>query len=367
VDVIWAGTFVPGFERNKRLAEYLAAGDAVVRVVRADLWPEDRISAFSSSRLRTMSRMLWVYPALFLRLLTARRPDVYLVSYPGWFDVPVVKLVALLKRRPLVFDVFISLYDTAVTDRELASPSSLVARTARFVDRLAIRLSDRFIADTKTHGQFLATLANVPSRRFGVVYLGADEQVFDPASGVNVEPRSIVFYGTFVPLQGTEVIVQAARELGDLKVSLRMIGEGQTLAGTQALAEDLGLGNVDFPGRLSQPELRDVMASAAICLGVFGRTAKADRVVPHKVYEALAVGRPVITGRTAAIAEVFESDELIAVAPNDPDAIAGAIRAGLDDPEKLESVGRAGHARFVRDFSVGPQSARLMDELRRVI
>lgn len=363
---MWAGTFVSDFERNKRLAEYLAAGGLQVRRVHVDLWPEDRVAAFESRRFALMMRMLWIYPILATRLVFTKRPDVYLVSYPGWFDVPIVWAIAALKRRPLVFDVFISLHDTAVSDRRLVASSSVVGRLARLIDRVSLGLSDRVIADCPAHARFLASVAGIDVERFGIVYLGADETTFQPLpSRPDRSGDLILFYGTFVPLQGVEVIVEAAARLSDLDIRFELIGSGQTWDSAVERASNLGLTNVDFPGRLSQPDLAIRMTESTLCLGIFGTTAKADRVIPHKLYEALACARPVVTASTSAVEEAFGSDEVLTSTPGDPQALAEVIRCAVEEPERLKRVAHAGRSRFEADFSIRPQSRRLAEELAR--
>ena len=366
IDVIWAGTYIPEFERNARLAEYLEESGAGVRQVRQRLWPSDRLAAIAGSKLKIAARMALVYPVLLFRLLFTSRPDLYLVSYPGWFDVPIVKLVAWLKRCPIVFDIFISLYDTVVTDRELASTHSVTGKVAKLIDRVSMRMSSRILADTRTHADFLAESAGLSSVRFGVLYVGADEAVFQP-SDVEPDPTRLVFYGTFIPLQGVDVIVKAASRLSDTDLSFRLIGHGQTLKNAKQLAADLGVKNVEFTGQMTLGELNAEMAQATLCLGVFGKTPKTARVVPHKVYEALAAERAVLTGRTSAIREVFEEGELLTVPADDPVALANAIRVGMEDRVMLNRVAQAGRARFLRDFARKPQSDRLIEELERAL
>lgn len=363
MDVVWAGTFVPGFERNKRLSEYLEHAGISPRVIRVDLWPDDRVGAFAGGRLRVVLLMLLVYPWLLVRLLASRRPDVYLVSYPGWFDVPVVKLAAIIKRRPVVFDVFISLYDTAVTDRRLASERSWAARVAGTVDRISMRWADRILADCRSHAAFLADLSKSDVARFGVVYLGADEGVFRPIASAQ-DDRLVLFYGNFVPLQGVDVIVRAAAELEERGVRFRMIGDGQTMEMARSLVKDLDVSNIELPGRRPQAELVKEMASAAVCLGIFGETPKADRVIPHKLYEALACGRPVVTADSTAVREVFAEGEVASVPRGDHHALASSIEALLLDDEELWRLADLGRKRFVTDFSLLPQGRRLADELK---
>jgi len=363
--VCWTGTFDPSFERNKRLREYLETANIDYREVRFNLWPQDRVNAFTEARMQVMLRMLVLYPVLLARLLAAPRPDVYLVSYPGWFDVLVVKLVALVKRRPIVFDIFISLYDTAVSDRGLAPSESSIARLARTVDRVSMRLAQRVIADCPAHARFQADLAGLPLDRFGILYLGADEAVFRPVEEVNVDDDLIVFYGTFVPLQGVEWIIRAAAKLEDKRYRFRLIGGGQNKDAALRLAESLGASNLEFVDFLPQPDLVHELARAALCLGIFGTSDKADRVIPHKVFEALACGRPILTGRTSAVAGVLSGE--VAVCPTgDASGLAESITLLMENESLRHKLGSDGRARFSEDFALDAQAERLRYELETV-
>lgn len=366
--ICWAGTFDPEFGRNRMLAEYLDSAGANVVEVRETLWPPDRIEAFVARKLVLGLRLLYLYPKLLIRLLREPAPDLYLVSYPGWFDVPVVWLAARIKRRPLLFDVFISLYDTAITDRELASASSLVGRIVLLADQVAMRLSDRLLADTKVHAEFLAQLGGVELSKFGVLYLSADEDVFySTSASQGMSSNLVLFYGTFVPLQGVETVVRAASLLNDEDVQFRLIGEGQTKALALQLAEELELQNIEFLGFMVQSELVEQMRDAALCLGVFGASAKAQRVVPHKVFESTAVGCPTITARSRAIAEAYTDEEVLTCKAADPHELADLILTVVRDRALAGSLGQLGRARFEADFSRERQTQRLMDELRRTV
>jgi glycosyltransferase involved in cell wall biosynthesis len=160
----------------------------------------------------------------------------------------------------------------------------------------------------------------------------------------------VFFYGSYIPLQGVDVIVRAARVLesrGDA-VRLTLVGSGQTLPAARALAERLGLGvsTVRFEPPVPYDALPGLMAASDLCLGVFGATPKAGRVVPNKVFDALACARPVITADTAAARD--------------------AIRALLRDPALRSEIARAGHESFRARFSLRALSddlAALVGEL----
>ena len=75
-------------------------------------------------------------------------------------------------------------------------------------------------------------------------------------------------------------------------------------------------------------ELRDYMARADVCLGVFGASDKTKRIIPNKVFEAIACARPVITGDSPAVRELFTDGENIALCRlADSESLAAKILA----------------------------------------
>jgi glycosyltransferase involved in cell wall biosynthesis len=97
-------------------------------------------------------------------------------------------------------------------------------------------------------------------------------------------------------------------------------------------------------------ELPEHIAQAAVCLGIFGGSDKAGRVVPHKLYECLAMGRPLVTRDGPAIQTMFHEGEVVTVPASNPVALANAIRSLIEDPARLEQVGRSGLEAYRRRF-----------------
>ena len=97
------------------------------------------------------------------------------------------------------------------------------------------------------------------------------------------ETYLILFWGKMIPLQGVPYIQKAAELLQGKQIEIRILG--------------------DPP--IPYDELPAIIRKADICLGIFGDTDKAMRVIPNKVYEAIAMGKPVISGDSPAIRELF--------------------------------------------------------------
>src|SRR5438477_7174605 len=211
--VIVAGTYDPDFGRNRRLLALLdAAGHDVVRCHVA-LWRGARYEIPNRRLISTVARAAAAYPKLVWRFSRSPRGDVVVVLYPGWFDVVVLAPLARMRHMPVLFDPFISVSDTVVSDRALVGRGSVLGRLVRAVDRASLRAARRVIADTPSHADFYADLARISRERIGVVWVGADDAVFRPRPEVVPAFRRVLFYGTFIKLHGIDVIVRAAKLL----------------------------------------------------------------------------------------------------------------------------------------------------------
>lgn len=73
-------------------------------------------------------------------------------------------------------------------------------------------------------------------------------------------------------------------------------------------------------------------------------------MIPNKVFQCIAVGRPVLTAETPAIRGAFASNEIPGWPPGEPEALAEAIVSLLADGERREDIARAAHRRFLRDY-----------------
>lgn len=287
------------------------------------------------------------------------RADVALVGFPGHADVALTRLAALARSSPVIFDAFVSLYETAVDDRAHIPPGSVGALRCVVEDRLACRLASLVMVDTDTHGRYFADEVGVPCRKLRRLWVGADDDVMRPVAAPCDEDTGgrfrVFVYGNFAPLHGLEHVVRAASALERRReaVDVDIVGAGQTEADVRRVAAELGVGRVRFLGRLPYEELAGLMARAHVCLGIFGTSDKAARVIPNKVFDALAVGRPVITADTPAAREALAHGKTAWLCPaGEPDALADAITSLRADERTRERIARNGHQLYRERFSI---------------
>lgn len=291
-----------------------------------------------------------------VRVLHAKsaHADGFLVGFSAHTNVPFVR--AFARGRPVICDPLISLWEAAVEDRKTAIPGSPRAWRAWISDLAAFRASDVVVFDTATHADWAAQRFRLQPGRVMWIPVGSPLGLRDRAVGgrTNGVP-TLLFYGSYVPLQGADVIVRAARILEQKGYSfeLLMIGGGQTFSATRGLAEAVKLESVNFLPRTDYGCLADLIATASICLGIFGTTPKSFRVIPNKVYDALAAGKATVTADTPAARELLTHGETaLLVPPGDPVGLADAIRMLLDDPKKAARLGARGRRLFEERCSV---------------
>lgn len=296
------------------------------------------------------------------------------LSYIGKFNVMVVGfpgqevmfLARLLTRKPIIFDCFTSHYGGYILDRKKAHLKSFKAKCYRFLDKWSCNMADVVLLDTQAHINFFVKEYGLPEEKFRRIWIGANDEVFKPVD--NIEKQNdifkVIFFGTYVPLQGAGYIVRAAKILEHEKdIVFYFFGKGQDQLKCTNLALELGLKNIEFIGMIKPEELRIKIAASDLVLGLFGDTPKTPLVIPNKVYEALAMKKPVITSDTTAIRELFDENDMFLVRPASPDEIANAILTLKNDSVLRVKLAENGYTKFLNNAS----SIKLGNKLKVII
>jgi glycosyltransferase involved in cell wall biosynthesis len=303
-------------------------------------------------------------------LKALREADVILVGWPAWRAVYPAKLLSKLLSKPLIVDAFISLYDTEVFDRKRVREVSIEALRLYLKDKVLCELADHVLLDTEEHIKYFSETFHVPRKKFSAIYVGSDDDYFYPKEEVENNVFLVTFHGSFIPLHGIEHIIRAMKLLGahdDIRCEI--LGSGQTYGYVSELAKALRLKNVIFHRKfLKYEELPSFIAKADVCLGIFGVTPKAKRVVPTKVYDVLAMKKPLITGDTPAIREagIVDRRHALLVEPGNPKALAGAILELKEDKRLRRRIAEGGYALFKEKFTPKAIGERLKEVIEEV-
>jgi glycosyltransferase involved in cell wall biosynthesis len=344
--VLWWGRFDPDYSRNRILRDAFTA------------------LGWESHAFRPLTSALGAFEAYLRRLPT---PALVFVPCFRQRDIAAARRFSRARGVPLLVDPLISAYDKQVSERaKFPETGGRARRLLRWEQRL-LQSADALLADTDEHAQLFAEVLGVPRTNLHVVPVGAEQPLFTPAPSANTAPNNppeVLFYGSFIALQGPDVVVEAARLYRGPPVRWVLLGAGALLGACKKNAH--GLANLTFEEWLPYPQLPARIRRADILLGVFGSTPKAQRVIPNKVFQALACGKPLVTcaapAYPAALRAHTESG-IRWVPAGDTAALARAVSALASEPARLVMLGTRARASYERFFSAEVINNRLQAAL----
>lgn len=371
MQVVFWGTYDTGKPRTRILLRGLREAGVDVVEIHADVWSgiEDkgRITG-TGAKLRFFLKWLAAYPGLVWRYLRSPRHDAVIVGYMGHLDVLVLWPFAVLRQTPVVWDAFLSLYDTVVEDRRRVGRFSPLAWGLYAWEWLACRAADRVVLDTAAHAGYFAGMYRLPPEKLAHVLVGVEPETFPPfpaAGGDPERPVTVLFYGQFIPLHGIDTIVRAAQAASGEAIQWVLIGKGQEAAKIRSLIA-AAPARIEWVPWVDYEALGDRIAEADLCLGIFGDTGKAARVIPNKVYQILSAGAPLVTRDSPAIRELLKDSMpgVYLVPPADPDALLAAVRRYASERDSLppRPLRRGINGRIV-PAAVGAALVRIVQEI----
>ncbi len=367
-----------GKPRNRILLRGLREAGADVIEVRADVWAgvADKGNIRGAGRkFRLLVKWLAAYPGLVWRYLLAPRHDAVLVGYMGHLDVLVLWPFARLRGAPVVWDAFLSLYNTVVEDRRMLGRGNPLAWLLYGWEWLACRAARVVVLDTAAHAAYFAAQFGLRQEDVTDIPVGAEPEAFPPVAATpGGETLNVLFYGQFIALHGIATIVRAAQEAARAAQEARgeaihwtLIGTGQEAPRIRALLAEAPA-DVEWIDWLEYGELGERIAGADICLGIFGDTDKAARVIPNKVFQILSAGAPLITRDSPAIRELLSPDlrGVYRAPPADAGALLDAVRRFAAERDSLppRPLHRDIRAR-IAPGAIGARILSVIEDVRR--
>lgn len=311
------------------------------------------------------------YPARFLKIIRkflSLKKENFDYVFVGFFGQPLVPILRMFTRKPILFDAFISVYDTICFDRKRFKPGSPVGRLCYWLDRYSCEKSDSVLLDTDAHIDYFTKTFGLPREKFHRLFVGADESLFYPRDIKRENGKFRVFYyASFLPLHGTDYIIQAAGRLREQKdIEFVVVGKGMEHSKALNLAQRLGVDNIRFIDWLPYEQLPLEIAQADICLGGhFSDIDKAKRVIAGKTFQFLAMGKTVIVGDCAGNRELLtDRHSALFVKMADAGSLAEGILELKADDSLREKIAVEGYRIFMEKCTVDAIGKELMRTIR---
>jgi glycosyltransferase involved in cell wall biosynthesis len=291
--------------------------------------------------------------ALFRGLDRRARPDLVWVPVARQRDIAAACRWAHRRGIPVVFDPMISAWDKKVLEQKKWRAEERRARKLLKLERGLMAMADMVCWDTSCHADFCEEYLGTPREKLRVLFTGTDENVFRPQPTLPADDGifRVLYHGAYLPLHGTETIVEAARMTQGTGIHWDFLGWGAYKAATEAKAA--GITNITFLDKVPYVDVPGVIAAHDVVLGVFGTTAKAARVIGNKVYECMACCRPTVNEFcTGYPPEAADCKAIKFIPPGDAAALVRAVEEYRADWGDRESYFAAAREFFEKHLSM---------------
>ena len=305
------------------------------------------------------------------------RPDIVLATSPhlltgltGWWLGKIFRVPFLLEIRDLWPE---SLVASGVT-REKTFLTRCLRRLARFLYRRAARI----VAVTEPIARRIQRDWGVSEDRLSLIEHGVDGERFRPMpettwprefSDLNGQ-RVVSYIGTLGAAQGLATLLEAAQQVAahDPQILFLLVGEGTEKEALQSAAARRLFKNVRFVSQRPREEIPQILNRSALCVACLKPGELFEGVMPTKILEYLACGRPVVlsgSGHAGRIVE--ESGGGLVVQPGDPGALARAILTLSRDSELRRRCAENGRRYVLKRFNLDDEARCYLDQFSRMV
>jgi glycosyltransferase involved in cell wall biosynthesis len=299
---------------------------------------------------RTRLAFYLSYSALATAMAPRTGPaDVVVATSPPLFTALAGAALARLKRAPFVLDVR-DLWPAAAEALDQIS-GGWMRRGALTAERWLYRESAAVVAVTESFCAHIDTLRRSPPPT-ELIPNGTLEMFFeaecDPAVRAELGAANgeflVTFAGTHGIAQALPKVVDAAALLGN-GIEFAFVGEGPMKHALEEQTVVNGITNVHFHQQVPMVETPRILASSDALLVPLSGHPTFKQFVPSKMVDYMAVGRPVLLSAQGESARLLgEAGAGIVVSPEDPQALAEAIRWLVEHPAEAEAMGDRGRA-----------------------
>ncbi len=337
-----------------------------VRIIRSFIYPSQKASFI----FRMANYFSFVLSSALAGSFFLRKSDFLMVESPPLFLGLSAWWLTRLKRARLIFNVADPWPDKLV-DMGVLKQASKLYQVSSSLATWFYRQS--WLVSYQERGISGHIKPRAPAASIYFLSNGADTTQFSPANydaGRRAELAGgaqflAVFAGMYNLQQGLNYVLDVAELLKDnLDIRFALVGDGPLKQVLVADAVQRNLTNVTFLSALPSKEISQILATADLSLAPIKLALPS--VVPVKMYEGLASGRPVVLmaaleGEAAKI--IRENNCGIAVEPGDVEGMAAAIRRLCQDADLSREMGENGRRTAIEKFDRTVIADRFIDYL----
>ena len=303
---------------------------------------------------RTLNYVSYLLAVTFA-LPVLSRPDVIISTSPQFFCGLSGLVAGVAKRVPWVLEIRDLWPESIVTVG--AMRKGFVVRMLEWLESLAYRNADEIVSVTHSFVPHIVERGGNRSK-ITVIKNGVDLELFQKPNGSAAFKRELGLDGKFVAAyvgtigmaHGLSTILKAAQCLRkDPRIVFLLVGDGAERVHLERLKEGMQLDNVVILGQRPKADMPGIWAATDASLILLRRNDAFKKVIPSKMFEAMAMRCPIILGVQGEASELLdEAGAGIAILPEDAEQLAAAVIRLLENPDLSMAFGDAA-AIFVRE------------------
>lgn len=254
--------------------------------------------------------------------------------------------------------------------------SSKWVKLLKFVEKVSIQFSDKVITPNIAFASLFVS-RSCPAEKIEIIINSPQEDLFSiPVEGLDKAKLTcknsqirIMYHGSIVPRHGLDLAVRAISEIKDrFDLVLEIYGDkSEFLEYALDLAERLNVKDVvRYHGAVDQKTIVEKILK--VHLGVIPNVSSPFTALnmPTRIFEYLALGKPVIAPDTRGIRDYFTDESMYFFKPGDCTDLAAKIVDALSNPEEMMKKIKLGNAIY-RQHSWKGQRAKFVKNLEALL
>jgi len=322
---------------------------------------------------KTLGHLSFMISSVALGARRAGPTDVVVVSSPTFFSIFSAWALARVKRACLIVEVR-DLWPAIFVELGVLQNRAVI-RLLEALELAAYRAADAVVVVSEGFRENLVA-RGVAATKVVTIRNGVDVERFTPGvadadARADLGARSgdtlALYIGAHGLSHGLLSVADAAVQLRDDPVHIAFVGEGAAKAKLIERVAVLGLDNVTLRAGVPRDSVPRLLAAADVCLVTLRDVALFAVFIPSKIFEYLASSRAVVGAVRGEAAQILRAAGAVVVEPEDPGALARALRELAGDPGRRDMMGRRGRAFVVEQFDRRSLAARDRQLLRQVV
>jgi glycosyltransferase involved in cell wall biosynthesis len=308
---------------------------------------------------KTLCHLSFMFTGFLLGWRKTGGQDVVIVSSPTFFSIATAWAISRIKRAKFVVEVRDLWPSIFVELGVLTNPT--IIRILEALELAAYRAADEVVVVTRGFKRHIVD-RGIDEGKVHVIPNGVDTIAFKPGGttesdnwrkvhGFDETDVLVVYIGAHGISQKLSTVLHAAQAVQSSRVQFVLVGEGAEKAALQREAAALGLDNVTLLPAVPRDQVATILGASDICLVSLKDIPLFSTFIPSKMFEYMAVGKPVIGCVCGESADILKDAGCEVVPPESARDLAVSIDALADDPIGRERMGQAARRYVMTHFN----------------